>query len=222
MAPCRGDSGAEAAFSRRLPRVGVLSVSRGSGVVDRARRRRARDRRSVGLRGCARRPLRRERAVPPHHVVSPGQGVDAPARPLDDLRLHRRHLHAVCAAGDRGLARLGGAHRRVGRCGRRDAPLARLDRCAEVAGRDRLSRARLGRRAGGPAAVLGRRGGGGDTGRRSAAFSTPSARSRMRRSVRIAGREPSATTSSSTSSWSPQPRCSSSRSRSWSPERQPR
>ena len=48
---------------------------------------------------CARGPARHQRALPPRHLAAARTGVAAPARPLDDLRADRRHLHPVRAAG---------------------------------------------------------------------------------------------------------------------------
>ena len=72
-----------------------------------------------GLRGERHRALRRERAVPPRELAPRGPALDAPPRPLDDLRPHRGDLHAVRAAGVRRRRRPRAAHRGVVRRGGR-------------------------------------------------------------------------------------------------------
>ena len=112
----RADRQDQAAASRRLPRVRVLRLP---GARRRAGRPRARAPRHGGRRDLRRQPLRaarRQRSLSPRRlaatIVAP---VDAPARPRDDLRPHRRHGDAVLAAGDGGPAGDGAADRRVGR-----------------------------------------------------------------------------------------------------------
>ena len=75
-----------------------------------------------------------------------GARLDAAPGPLDDLRVHRRVVHAVRAAGARRHARDDDPRRDLGRRAGRRRPLARLDRRAEVADGARLRRARDGRR----------------------------------------------------------------------------
>ena len=62
---------------------------------------------------------RHERAVPPRHLAPAGAALDAPARPLDDLRADRRHLHAGGAARAEGRAGEHDPDRAVGRRARR-------------------------------------------------------------------------------------------------------
>ncbi len=101
------------------------------------------DRRLRRIRGRARGPAGHQRALPPRHLAPARARLAAPARPLDDLRADRRHLHAVRGAGARRPAARGGAGRRVVRRRRRASPYAGLGRRAQVAGGRRLRGARL-------------------------------------------------------------------------------
>ena len=100
MRQCEGDGGrAQTAVARCLPPVGVHRCRRRRGRPRGVRRRTARDRVLVGLRGRAGRDVRGERALPPVPVEERRpEGMGAAPRPLDDLRLHRRDVHPVCAA----------------------------------------------------------------------------------------------------------------------------
>ncbi len=184
-------------------------------LLDRLRRRRAAPVRRVGLRDGARRDVRRERALPPLPVqVGGAPRVGAAARPLDDLPLHRRHLHAVRAAGVQRHDHLGRPRDRVVRRGARPRAQLLLARRAEVGQRPRLRRGRLGRRDHDPADVLGRRRARlrARDGRRRALHRR---RARLRvRTGRTRSRPRSGSTRSSTCSSSRPPRPSSSQSRS--------
>ena len=72
------------------------------------------------------RPVRHQRALPPAPLVTARLEDHEAARPLDDLPVHRRHLHAVRAAGRRPADRLLGPRRGVGRRARRRRPQAHL------------------------------------------------------------------------------------------------
>ena len=86
------DDRAQAPAAGRLPPVGVRRRDRRRRRARRARGRTARDRLVLGLRGRARGDVRGERALPPLPVEDRrAPAVGAAARPLDDLRLHRRH-----------------------------------------------------------------------------------------------------------------------------------
>ena len=61
------------------------------------------------------RPVRHQRALPPAPLVTARLEDHEAARPLDDLPVHRRHLHAVRAAGRRPADRLLDPRRRLGR-----------------------------------------------------------------------------------------------------------
>ena len=98
-----------------------------------------------GLRGRGVRALRHQRALPPHRLAAAGAHVDAAPGPLDDLRLHRRDLHAGRAARVPRHAVDGDPHRRVGRRpGRRD-PQARRGSTRRSGSPPCLCRARVGR-----------------------------------------------------------------------------
>ena len=111
------------------------------------------DLRAVGLGA-----VRHERALPPGHLEALGAPLDAPARPLDDLRADRGHLHAACLADPPRHARARGAGGGVGRGAGRCSAEAGLDRRPEVADLGRLPGARLGGRRHDPADALARRG----------------------------------------------------------------
>ena len=76
-----------------------VSLFLGAGA-DRRREDAEGDPRGRHLRGQPLRPARHQRPLPPGQL-DPAQRapLDAPARPLDDLLPHRRHLHALRAAG---------------------------------------------------------------------------------------------------------------------------
>ena len=151
---------------------------------------------------------RHERAVSPRHLAAQGAALDAPPRPLDDLRADRRHLHPGGAARAEGLAGEHDPDRAVGGRARRRHLQAAVDRRAEVAVRGGLRRARAGhrgglRRAAGSDRLARRR-----RARVPAACCTWWARSSTRAAGRTRGRRCSATTRSSTRSCSPPRRCS--------------
>ena len=86
--------------------------------------------RDVDLRLLALGDARHQRPLPPRHLDPGGAPVDAPARPHDDLHLHRRHLHALRTARharDPGQPR---ADRGLGHRRRRAGPQSRLDQLA--------------------------------------------------------------------------------------------
>ncbi|CAA9240165.1 MAG: FIG01964566: Predicted membrane protein, hemolysin III homolog, partial [uncultured Corynebacteriales bacterium] len=134
-------------------------------------RRRAgvRGRRHPGLGGRLRhRRVRADRVpavrhlgdVPPGEVVQRGPARAAgPAGPLDDLRVHRRHLHPAGAAGDARADRPAGADRGLVRRARRRAAEDLVDQCPALAVGAALPGPGLGRRVhhAGPAGA--RRGG---------------------------------------------------------------
>ena len=92
------------------------------------------------LRGRRLGAARHERAVSPRDLAPGGAALDEAARPLDDLRADRRHLHARGAARAAGIAREHDPDRAVGRGARRRRLQARLDRRAEVAVRGGVRR----------------------------------------------------------------------------------
>ena len=92
------------------------------------------------------RAVRRQRPLPPAPVVTARLEDHEAARPLDDLPVHRRHLHAVRPAGRRPADRFLGPRRRVGRGSRRRHPEALLAHRPPLGGRAALHRPGLGRR----------------------------------------------------------------------------
>ncbi|CAA9217004.1 MAG: FIG01964566: Predicted membrane protein, hemolysin III homolog, partial [uncultured Blastococcus sp.] len=124
--------------------------------VLRRRRRRRRPHPARVAAGCEGRLLRRavlhdhlravrhQRAVPPPPLVTPRLEDHEAARPLDDLPVHRRHLHAVRAAGRRPADRLLGARRRLGRRAGRCRAEAHLADRAALGGGAALHRPGLG------------------------------------------------------------------------------
>src|SRR2546425_12662883 len=123
------------AFIAALPALPVLLL-----VADRPRRLCRDDLRTSPCSG--------ERALPPRHVVAPRAPLDGTARPRDDQRPHRGHVHALRAARAVPDARGRVAGRRVGWGARGSPPPRPLDRRAEVAERAGLPRPRLERHRG--------------------------------------------------------------------------
>ena len=148
----------QAEAAGHLSRVGVLRGARRRRDARRPRGRGARDVLVVGVRGGARRDVRRERALPPLPVEERRPAcLGETARPLDDLRLHCGHLHPVRAARVRGHDPVARPGHGVERSGPRAPAGARLDRLASLAERVRVPRRWVGRCACHPADPLGRR-----------------------------------------------------------------
>ena len=105
------------------------------------------DPRGRDLRGQPLGPARHQRPLPPGQLdAAQRPPLDAPARPLDDLLPHRRHLHALRPAGARRPARRRDPRRRLGRRDRRRDRRDGLDRPPEMGRGADLHVARLGRR----------------------------------------------------------------------------
>ncbi|CAA9377872.1 MAG: FIG01964566: Predicted membrane protein, hemolysin III homolog, partial [uncultured Nocardioides sp.] len=77
--------------------------------------------------------VHRLRGLPPWLVVTDGAGGAPPLRPLQHLRPHRRHAHAVRAAPARRVRPLDHARHLVGRGDRRRRPQGAVGRCPAVA-----------------------------------------------------------------------------------------
>ena len=207
----RGDRRGQAETARRLPRVGLLRLPGLRRRPDLLRQDAEGDPRGGDLRGQPLRPARHQRPLPPGRLEAAQRApVDAPARSLDDLLPHRRHLHAVRAAGHARHPRHRDPGRRLGRGDRRGDRRDGLDRPPEMGLGDGLPGDRLGRRRR-PSRSSGTRSA------RPAPCCWPAAGSSIRRapsSTRPSGptrtRRSSATTRSSTPSSSPPP-CSTSR-----------
>ena len=92
----------QAEAARRLARVGLLPLARLRRRPDRPREDAEGDPGGGDLRGQPLGPVRHQRPLPPGQLdPAPGAPVDAAPGSLDDLLPHRRHLHALRAAGPR-------------------------------------------------------------------------------------------------------------------------
>ncbi|CAA9215260.1 MAG: FIG01964566: Predicted membrane protein, hemolysin III homolog, partial [uncultured Blastococcus sp.] len=92
------------------------------------------------------RPVRRQRALPPAALVTARLDGHEAARPLDDLPLHRRDVHAVRPPGRLAADRFLGSLRRLGGRARRRHAQAVVAGGAPLGGRPALHRTGLGRR----------------------------------------------------------------------------
>jgi hypothetical protein len=123
----------------------------GTVLVLRTDRHRGRRRRRVRRLGV--RTVRRERALPPHHLDAAGPPLAAPPGPRDDLHADRGHLHPGRAAGPEeplgGGRACGGVERRP----RGDRPQPRLAAGAELGGGRCVRRVGLGSGRGAAAAA---------------------------------------------------------------------
>ena len=116
-------SATQAAAARPVARDRVLPGDPGGRRADRARAGAGCAHRGGRLLAGAALAVRRERLVSPREVERTRPRAHAPARPLDDLPVDRRHVHAVLSAGAArdGLARAAGGRmdRRRGRASSR-------------------------------------------------------------------------------------------------------